>query len=316
MIAAITQIRSAGGAAALAMAQPELGRPTDQAATLRELGGGRVIPLRFRRDRAIAVTGGKGGVGKSTLAVNLAVTYARLGASTLAIDADLGMADLNLLLGVAPEHSLLDVLHGMPIEDVLVQAHGIHLLPALNGSYALENIDDITRYTLFGAIDTLQDRFDTLIVDVAAGIGQNATMFAGAVADPIVVATPEALSLADAYACLKVLARQQHVRHAFVVPNQVRSPAQADEVVTRLGSLVSRFLGISITPLPAIPRDRAVAEAASAGVPLCSYSPDAPASRAIKQIARRIDALAPPDTRTGAIRLFWKRLLRPRREAL
>src|ERR1043165_7975458 len=105
---------------------------TDQAATLRVINGDRSTksPASVPR-RAVSVSGGKGGVGKSTIAVNLAVAYSQLGARTLMVDTDLGMADLNLLLGVAPERSILDALGGTPIEEVLVPAHGIELLPAL-----------------------------------------------------------------------------------------------------------------------------------------------------------------------------------------
>ncbi len=278
----------------------------DQAATLRKMAGGKVVDLRPRRDRAIAITGGKGGVGKSTVAVNLACAYAKQGAQALTVDADLGMADLNLLLGVAPEFSLLDILRGCPIDDVLVEAHGIHLLPALNGSYSLENMDDDARAAVFGAISSLDDRFDTLIVDIAAGIGPNQVAFAGAVSDVVVVATPEPLSLADAYACLKVLATRQKLRHAFIAPNRVRSRAEAEEVVARLSSLVGRFLGMTLTPLPAVPYDPLIAEAAAAGIPLVHYRPDAPAARAIKHLARRLDTLAMPDRREGVTRLFWR----------
>src|ERR1041385_2945516 len=106
---------------------------SDQAHTLRVLRGGSKPPVEVASQRrAISVSGGKGGVGKSTVALNLAIAYAQAGARTLMVDTDLGMADLNLLLGVAPDKSLLDALSGTPIEDVLVSAHGIDLLPALN----------------------------------------------------------------------------------------------------------------------------------------------------------------------------------------
>jgi len=283
---------------------------TDQASTLRVLhGGGDVVALAPRRDRAIAVTGGKGGVGKSTIALNLAIAYALRGADTLMVDADLGMADLNLLLGVAPERSMLDILQGTPVEEALVAAHGIHLLPALNGSYALDNLSADARSMAFAAIESLGDRFDTLIIDVAAGVGENQTAFAGAVADTVVVATPEPLSMADAYACLKVLATRQGLRHAYVVPNRVRSQAEADELVGRLSSLVERFLGLSLTQLPAIPADPTVREAAELGVPMLIHSPDAPASRAIRALSRSLDAVAVPDARENVTRLFWRKTL-------
>src|ERR1041385_6995431 len=140
---------------------------TDQAATLRVINGDRSTksPASVPR-RAIAVSGGKGGVGKSTVA-------------------------LNLLLGVAPDKSLLDALSGTPIEDVLVSAHGIDLLPALNGSYLLSTIGPTAQRRILDLVGSLAERFDTLVVDVAAGIGQAQTTFASATAEAIVVVNPE-----------------------------------------------------------------------------------------------------------------------------
>ena len=276
----------------------------DQTATLRKLAESVVVALRPPRRRVVAVTGGKGGVGKSTVAVNLAVSYARRGTRTLALDGDLGMADLNLLLGLAPERSLLDVLNGCPVEDVLVEAHGIHLLPALNGSHHLANLDAAARRKLMEAIDLLGERFEALIVDVPAGIGASAMELAAAAPEIVVVATPEPLSLADAYACLKVLATRHGVTRAFLLPNAVRSPSQADEIVSRLSALVDRFLGIGLSPLPPVPWDPSVGSAAAAGVPVVLHSPDSPASRALLRTARRIDGLLQPVDRPSVLPRF------------
>ena len=267
----------------------------DQADGLRKMSNGMEM-IETPRRRAIAVTGGKGGVGKSTMALNIAVTYAKRGAKTLAVDGDLGMADLNLLLGLAPERSLLDVVHGEKLESALVSAHGIHLLPALNGSYKLANLDARARERILDAIDRLGERFDTLVIDTPAGIGESAMALAGAAAEVIVVATPEPLSLADAYACLKVLVTKQGVRRAYILPNNVRSPSEAEEIFARLAALVDRFIGIELEMLPPVPHDGAVTRAALAGTPLVAHSPDAPAARAIRQVARRLDALARPPT--------------------
>src|ERR1041384_7046510 len=131
---------------------------TDQAATLRVIQGGPQKATSQVPRRAIAVSGGKGGVGKSTAA-------------------------LNLLLGVAPDKSLLDALSGTPIDEVLISAHGIELLPALNGSYLLSTIGPTAQRRVLDLVSSLSERFDTLVVDVAAGIGQAQTTFASATAD-------------------------------------------------------------------------------------------------------------------------------------
>ena len=278
---------------------------SDQAATLRALRDQGVTALRPRRHRALAVSGGKGGIGKSTLSLGLALAYARGGARTLLVDTDLGMADLNLLLGVAPERSLLDAIHGASIDEVLVSAHGVTLLPALNGSYVLANMAGPTRQRTLELVDSLSDRFDTVVLDIAAGIAANQSTFTAAASDRVVVVDPEPLSLADAYACLKVLAVEYGVTTAYVVPNRVTSRAQADEIVGRLAALVSRFLDLELIPLPAVPHDPAVPEAAHAGVPLLAHRPDSPAARAIRQVARALDARASA-TSDDAPRRFWR----------
>ncbi len=242
---------------------------------------------------SIAVTGGKGGIGKSTIALNLALAYAQRGARTLVVDTDLGMADLNLLLGVAPDKSLLDALGGTPLDEVLVDVHGIQLLPALNGSYLLATIGSAAQRRVLDLIGSLAERFDALIVDVAAGVGQVQATFAGATSDVVVVVNPEPLSMADAYACLKVLAVEQGVDHAYVLPNRVSSRAQADEITTRLGALVARFLDIEVTNLPPIPADPTVADCSHLGIPLMIHAPEAPAARAIRRLTHLLSTLGP-----------------------
>ena len=281
----------------------------DQAASLRVIRGQRREPNHppRTRQRAIAITGGKGGVGKSTIAVGLATAYVADGARTLLVDADFGMADLNLLLGVAPTRTLLDALDGTPVDDVLVIAHGIALLPAQNGSYALATMGTGAHRRTLEMIESLATRFDTIVLDVAAGIGASQSQIAGAAADQIIVVNPEPLSMADAYACIKVLAGHQGVRHVYVVPNRVTSTAQADDVVGRLTELVNRFLDVQVTPLPAVPADSSVSEAAIAGVPLLAHRPDSPAARAITRLARALDTAASPDTRSDVARGFWRR---------
>jgi flagellar biosynthesis protein FlhG len=271
-----------------------------QAAALRDSGAGRAVVA--DAPRVVAVTGGKGGVGKSTVALNLAVLRGAQGRA-LALDGDLGMADLNLLLGVAPERSLLDLLHGTAVEEILVEAHGIHLLPALNGSFLLANLRGPARAQLLGTLAGLTGRFDHVVIDTAAGIGEIGVALAAAATEVIVVTSAEPLAIADAYACLKVLSVREGVRRALILPNSVSSAAQGDEVYGQLRALSDRFLGMELIPLPSIPTDPMVSAAAATGVPLVRLCPDSPAARALRRVAAASDAVCARDrgTRLGCV---------------
>ena len=257
--------------------------------------------------RVIAVTGGKGGVGKSTVAANLAAAYVLRNARTLAVDADFGMADLNLLLGVAPEYSVHDVLEGLPIREAIVRAHGIDLLPGLNGSAALANLEIDDRRRVLAAIDGLEEDYDTCIIDAPPGIGDTGLDMVAAASHVVVVLSPEPVSLADAYSSLKALYVRHRIPRAYVVVNTVGSIDEADETFWRLRTIVDRFLGIELMQLPFIPRDASVSTTGALGVPLVQHSPDSPASRAIRTIAHEL-ARTDPTPAVEDLRLFRNRI--------
>ena len=280
----------------------------DQAATLRVIGGGL---SEVKRQRVIAITGGKGGVGKSTLAVSLAGTYSSLGSRVLMIDADLGMADLNLLLGVAPTKTMLDVVEGCDPSEVIVENHGISLLPSLAGSVELEAMGASDRERLLATIAELGETYDTVVIDIGAGIGPSQNSFAAAALDIVVVVSPEALSIADAYACIKGLSQTHAIRRAYLVPNRIRSAAQADEIVGRLSSLVGRFLDVTLVPLSPVPFDVSVAVAGDHGVPFVHHNPDGPASRAVRRLARQLDVHAHEAGDASRRSGLWNHLISP-----
>lgn len=257
--------------------------------------------------RVVTVTGGKGGVGKSFVATNLAALGASAGTRTLAVDADFAMADLNLMLGVAPERSVLDVLTGTPIGEVLVRAHGVDLLPGLNGNTALANLDAHDRRAVLQAIDSLEDAYELCVIDAPPGIGDTASDMAAAASHVVVVLSAEPVSLADAYSCIKALCVRHGLSRAYVVPNNVASADEAGETFERLNAIVERFLGIELVALPYIPHDRNVTRTCALGVPLVSHVPDAPAARAIREVARVL-ATAPATMQPDPIRLFRSRL--------
>jgi flagellar biosynthesis protein FlhG len=277
----------------------------------------RVVPVRraARRLRTIALTSGKGGVGKTNLCAGLAVAMARAGARVLTVDGDLGKANLDIVMGVLPGRSLVDALSGLcPIEDVLVAGpEGITILPTCSGRYELANLSDAERYGLFSAIDRLEDRFDVLLIDTAAGITGNAVAFAAAAREVVLVATPEPTSIADAYAMTKVLSRRCGVSRVRVLSNMVQSPRQGEQVFRRLAHLTERFLDVGVDYLGFVYRDGAVAAAVESGRPFLLAEPEAPASRCVQAIAGKLSTDDDAPDR-GGIGLFWRRLIETDRE--
>ena len=271
-----------------------------------------VVPIRPGLDglRVIAVTSGKGGVGKTTIAASLAIAFAQQGGRVLAIDGDLGLADLNIVLGISPSYNLADVVNGQKsIEEVLVEAPGgITVLPACPGNYDMANLGDSQRHALFAAIDALEDRFDVVIIDTGAGIGSNAMSFAAAATDVLSVVMRTPTSIADAYAVAKVLHNNYGLRTMQVVPNNVHSVQQADGVFRCLDSVVSQFLPVHLVQQGYVLHDPAIAHALSQGKPLMQFTKEHATSRCISALARRY-INSPASVMSGGIQLFWRKLV-------
>ncbi len=261
--------------------------------------------------RVIAISSGKGGVGKTSIAANLCLALAERGKRVLAMDADLGLANLDICFGLTPDLSLLDLFDGdAKIDEVLCECPGgVTLLPGCSGRYDLANLTDKERYSLFEAIDSVEKDFDVLVLDTGAGIGSNAVSFAAASSEVIVVANPEPTSLADSYAFMKVASQEFGVRRFQIVANMVLNTKEAEDVYERLANLTDRFLNAGVELLGYVPKDSAVRKAVKTKTPLLIGSPDAPASRCIKRIASKL--INRPQTKhdSGGIRLFWRRVV-------
>jgi flagellar biosynthesis protein FlhG len=260
----------------------------------------------------IAVTSGKGGVGKTNISVNLALALGSQGARVLCVDADLGLANMDIVMGLAPTATTAELIRGeVDVEDVLIAGpKNVSLLPGASGQYDLANLDDHQRRNLFAAVDTLDDRFDVVIVDTGAGVGSNAVGFAAAAKDIIVVVTPEPTSVADAYGMIKVLSQRCGVRRMLILANFVKSPVEGERVFARLTSLTDRFLNVSLEYLGHVPQDLTVARAVMRGEPFVLTHPDCPAAKAVGNAAQKLLETSHHDERQGAIRLFWRKLLR------
>lgn len=262
-----------------------------QAQTLRLLMGGRgAAEPRRRTCRVIAVTGGKGGVGKTNVAGNLAVAIAQRGLRVLIVDGDLGMADLNLVYGMAPRLTISDALAGRhSIAEVIADGPaGVRVLPACAASFHMANLSQEERQRVCAAIGQLDEPFDVVVIDTGAGIGATSMAFAAAADQPVLVVTPEPSSIADGYAVAKVLSCRLGVRRLWVLPNQVSGPREARHTFRKLATLVGRFLDLSLVEAGHVPADLSVARAVRAGRPFQLEHPDGPAARGLRSVAQHL----------------------------
>ena len=264
------------------------------------------------RLRVIAVAGGKGGVGKTQLAVNLAVELSALGERVLLIDGDVGLCNADLLLAVTPTLGLGDVVAGRAsIEEVLVASpHGPTVLSGRGrDGVSDEALDDHEALALLGALDSIGERFDVVVIDTAAGIGRNSLFFAGAAEEVVLVTTPEPTALTDTYATARALLRRSSRTRIGLVVNQAMGPTIAAAVHGRLRNLVSQFLSADVQLLGWLPFDPWVHDAVMHHAPFVAARPGAPASHQLRALAARLRDL-PIASHDGPadLRFFWSTL--------
>jgi flagellar biosynthesis protein FlhG len=271
------------------------------------LGSGTPEPL-----RVMAVTSGKGGVGKTMLTANLAVLAARRGKRVLIIDADLGLANVEIVFGVKPKRHVGDLLDPqVAADEVLIEVRpGIHILPAASGIQQLTQLGEDEKLRLIAVLDGLADRFDLVLIDSGAGIGDNVLFFVGVAQEIVLVVTPEPTSLVDAYAAVKVLSQQMGLKDFGVVVNSVVDELAARDVFQKLVGLADRFLSVRIRHLGYVTRDENVHRAVMAQRPITDLFAMAPASRALALVADRLFSQAPPPMVDGGMKLMWHRLFR------
>lgn len=269
----------------------------DQAQSLRELAQAAGRPA--RRARVVTVTSGKGGVGKTNLSVNLGIALVRQGLRVALIDADLGLANVDILLGIDPPYTLADLLaERRSVEDVLVSGPGgLKILAGGSGVYELASLDSRQLDRFVQALDRLDAAFDVLLIDTGAGVGGHVLRFVSASQEVIVVTTTEPSSLADAYVVIKAMSAQQTEARVFVAVNMAPGRREGEATFRRLETVAQRFLGVQPEFLGVVPRDNAVYDAVHRQVPFVIDNPHMPASRAIDAMARRLAGTDEPVAR-------------------
>ncbi|HET7266972.1 MAG TPA: P-loop NTPase [Oleiagrimonas sp.] len=244
-----------------------------------------------QRPRVIAVTGGKGGVGKSCVAVNLGLALAMAGRDTLLLDADLGLANVDVLLGLQPKCNIAKLLAGeCGLGDlVLPAAHGLKVVPATSGKQRMVGMSRAEYAAVIRAFDDYPQPPEFLIVDTAAGISESVSMFSVAADDVLLVACDEPASLTDAYALIKVLAREHGVRRFKVVANMVHNASHGRQLFEKLERVTTRFLDVNLQLCGAIPHDEYLRRAVRRQMGVVDAWPGSPSALAFKKLAMAAD---------------------------
>jgi len=261
--------------------------------------------------QVIAVSGGKGGVGKSNISINLSVALAELRRRVVLMDADLGLANIDVLLGLRADKTLADVLSGeVSLRDVLLPGPGgIRIVPASSGISQMAALGPHEHASLIHAFSELAEQMDVLIIDTAAGISETVVSFVRASHEVLVVVCDEPSSITDAYALIKILAKEHGVQRFRIVANMTRNPQEGRNMFNKLNSACERFLEVSLQYTGNIPFDENVRKSVKKQKSLMEFSPQSKAAQAIRVLAKKVDEWPLPTGPSGHLEFFVERLL-------
>ncbi len=261
--------------------------------------------------RVLAVSGGKGGIGKTNVSVNLAIALAKAQKKVMLLDADLGLANVDVLLGMKPKKNLEHVIKGeCSLHDVILNGpHDIKIIPASSGTQIMAQLTPLEHAGLINAFSDLSEELDVLLIDVAAGISDSVVTFCCAAQEIIMVVCNEPTSITDAYASIKLLSSHYKINRFFILANMVSSEDEGKRLFTKLLKTTDRFLDVNLDFLGAIPYDENLRKAVQKQKAVCSAYPSSISSVAFKHIARRIIDWPPLTVHSEQVSFFLDRLI-------
>ncbi|GLP94958.1 MinD/ParA family protein [Paraferrimonas sedimenticola] len=262
--------------------------------------------------KVVAVTGGKGGVGKTSASINTAVALAEKGKKVVVLDADLGLANVDVMLGLRADRNLSHVISGeCELDEVLVEGpKGIQIIPATSGTQSMVELSHAQHAGLIRAFSEMRTPCDVLIVDTAAGISDMVLSFSRASQDVLVVVCDEPTSITDAYALIKILSREHGVFRFKVVANMVRSLREGMELFAKLSRVTDRFLDVALELVATIPFDDNLRKAVRKQKLVVESFPNSPAAIAYQGLASKIISWPIPQQPGGHLEFFVERLVR------
>jgi flagellar biosynthesis protein FlhG len=295
----------------------------DQATNLRRIvkkESGKVHKLRVKdgsfpqknSPMVFTVTSGKGGVGKTNIVGNLAITYQRMKKRVLIFDADLGLANIDILFGINPKYTIEEVIKGeKELSQIIAKGpEGVAIIPASSGVQELSHLTEGQKIHLLNEFDLLNNMYDILLIDTGAGISSNVMYFNLAAQERIVVVTPEPTSITDAYALIKVMFMQHGTKEFIILMNMVRNEKEAVSVYKHLSRVVEKFMGsISLDYAGYIPYDKHLHESVNRREPVTCCYPRSSSSQSFKKLAEYLLDHTGGRHQDGSIQFFWKKLM-------
>jgi flagellar biosynthesis protein FlhG len=281
----------------------------DQAKTLRNWADGASRPR--RPPRVIAVTSGKGGVGKTNVVANLAVALSQRGQRVLILDADLALGNVDVLFGIIPPFTLEHVLLGQKsVSEIMVQGPaGVRILPTGSGTEEMTRLTAEQKLILLSELDRLEEEVDVFLIDTAAGISSNVLYFNTVAQEILVVATPEPTSITDAYAMMKVLSRQHDEKRFNLLVNMVRGEQEGKESFKKLSRVADQFLGVAVDYVGAIPFDDYLRMAVCEQKAVVERYPHSRSSLRFSELAQEILHRPANPIPKGNVQFLWKAFL-------